>query len=256
MKKRILSLKPNLRIILFLLLGFLFLFILWQILSLTINAYIIPSPIKVIPAYISSFAFIATYEAILATITRLVISVLFACILGLILGLISGSYADFHRFLMPFISALRSVPTAVIILISISIIKISFSPIIVSFLITFPLIYEATYSGVKSIDRDLYDAMRLEGEYHWQTLLRVKLPIAMPYVLLSIIQAVGLGMKVTIMSEVLSGNNRSSGLGFSIAQAYYDADFIKIFVFALHAIVISIIFDLVATNFRKKSQFK
>ena len=117
----------------------------------------------------------------------------------------------------------------------------------------FPILYEAVVSGVKNIDKTLLDALKLDsGERTGNALTKVVIPMAWPYILLGIVQSLGLGMKVSIMSEVLCGDDRIPGLGRMINQAYQETNVPVIFAITVISIVLIAILDLLLSFLKKK----
>ena len=125
--------------------------------------------------------------------------------------------------------------------------------LIIDFLLMFPILYEAVVSGVKNIDKTLLDALKLDsGERTGNALTKVVIPMAWPYILLGIVQSLGLGMKVSIMSEVLCGDDRIPGLGRMINQAYQETNVPVIFAITVISIVLIAILDLLLSFLKKK----
>ncbi|MDD4006096.1 MAG: hypothetical protein PHD98_02895, partial [Bacilli bacterium] len=70
------------------------------------------------------------------------------------------------------------------------------------------------------------------------------IPLSMPYVLLGVVSSLGLGMKISIMSEIIAGSNRISGLGRLIHLAYIEADMTRIVAISIFAIILIGLIDL------------
>jgi NitT/TauT family transport system permease protein len=124
---------------------------------------------------------------------------------------------------------------------------------IIDFLLMFPILYEAVVSGTENIDISIIDALRLETHKSSPlALTNVIVPMAWPYVILGIVQALGLGMKVSIMSEVLCGDDKIPGLGRLIYGAYIETNMPNIFALTLIAILLSGILDGLLYYLRQK----
>ncbi|MGI6644283.1 MAG: ABC transporter permease [Bacilli bacterium] len=225
--------------------GVLALFLIWLILALTINSPILPSPKATFGRLFSLLGEGNTYLHIGYTLLRLLISLAFAILCGLILGILGGTFKGFYAFLNPLIVTLRTIPTASLILILISLTKIAYAPVIVSFILMFPLIYEATVNGLVNIDENIINALKIDGNRGLSSLFRVKLPLASSSINLGIIQSLGLGMKVTIMSEIISGSRNVYGLGFALRIAQEDVIYTDMWALTLIAIILIGIIELI-----------
>lgn len=235
-------------------LGVLFVIAIWFALSFLGDAYLIPNPITTISRVISLLGDFTTYQHIGETLKRLLIALLLSFMLGSILGVLGGLFPKFHLFFKPMMITLRTLPTASLILIFISLTRIMYAPIYVVGLITFPLSYEAMVAGICHIDDGIKNALKLEGEYSFKAITRVTVPLTMPYVFLGIVQSLGLGMKVVIMAEILTGSRTVSGLGFALRLAYEDVNYLDIFAYSVIAILFISGIELLLHYVKKRVQ--
>jgi NitT/TauT family transport system permease protein len=75
----------------------------------------------------------------------------------------------------------------------------------------FPLIYTATLSGLENIDSFILDEVKMLSNSNIYIIKDIYLPLIYPYMLTSIIQSFGLGLKVLVMAEYLSQPKYSIG---------------------------------------------
>ncbi len=233
--------------------GIVFIFLLWWILHLALHTTLLPGPWETF-CYLGNMLLEgSTWLAIWNTVYRLIISFVISFILGLILGIISGIWEQVYLFLRPLVTILRTVPTAAVIYILIVLTRVEAAIYIICCLLIFPLIYEAVYSGIHSIDDDVYNSLRLDGRvYRPRAIWSVFLPLSRPYISLGVVQSIGLGMKVCIMAEILCGNPRIKGLGRLIYYASQYVNMKEIISIAIICIVLIAIVD-VACYFIKKT---
>lgn len=224
--------------------GIIFIFFLWFIISLIANSPIIPHPIDTFRTLFILLEQKDTYFHIGSTLLRLFIGLLISLLLGLIFGILSGVSSHVRAFLKPLVVTLRTIPTASIILILISITKFQYAPIYVTILLIFPLIYEAVVSGLTNIDQTICDALKVDGDNEFKSLFKVKIPLASPMIKLGFVQSLGLGMKVMIMSEIISGNRSIYGLGFALRLAQEDILYKEMFAYTLIAIFLVGMIDI------------
>jgi len=245
------NLKKSTKIVIYTCAGAILLFFLWWAIAAIINAPVFPTPITIIPIYFSFLGKGDTYLAIGGTLLRILISFAISFVLGMILGVLAGYFYRLEAILRPAITILRTLPTAAVVLVLISLIRPFMLPIIVTSLVMFPLFYEAFCNGVKNINDNLKDELEMNGANPINSFFKVYIPTIMPYILLSIVQSLGLGMKVSIMAEILS-STYINGLGQLIRfYATVKIDSASTIALSLIAITIIVIFDIVLHYLKK-----
>lgn len=195
------------------------LMLLWMLMyEITDNSIIIPSLKSVFEEIVKivkneKFPFI-----IFHTLKRVFICFLFSLSLGVVLGFISGFNKKVYYLLKPLVLALKSIPTMAITLIAIIWLRSNFAPILVAFLVVFPIIYTTVIDCINNIDNNL-----LEMAYIYKFPLKKKLfnlyiPSVKETILNITISTIGLIMKVIIAAEILVQPKVSIGAGFQIEK--------------------------------------
>ena len=239
-------------VILFTVLGIGLVFLVWWIISLSTVESLFPAPGAVFIRFGELFIKGGTYEAIGGTLLRLIISLSISFLLSLIIGVFAGLNKAIYQTLNPLIIVLRTLPVAAIIFILIVMLKPMNALFIISGLTMFPLMYQSIASGIQNIDPAIMDSLRLEcSAYNPRALTRIIIPSAKENIILGFIQALGLGMKVSLMAETLVGTDRIKGLGRMIYQGYIDLDMPQVFASALYAIILIGLIDIIL-HFIKK----
>ena len=233
--------------------GILFVFLVWWIVSICINSTLFPTPFVALERMFVLLGKGSTYEAIGGTFYRLLIAFLISFLLALIFGILAGLLKGFKRFFSPFVSVFRTIPTAALIFILIVLVKSTVSLVIIDFLLMFPILYEAVVTGIKNIDKNVIDALEVDqGKTNKTAIVKVIVPMSGPYIVLGIIQSLGLGMKVSIMSEVLVGDTSVPGLGRMLRVASNEADMPTIFAIAIISIILIALLDILVKVIKKK----
>lgn len=225
--------------------GILLFIVSWFILSYLVNNPLFPNPYDVFKIFFESLGSIKIYEAIVFTLLRLLVSFAISFAVAFILGIISGLNKTFRTILSPTITILKTIPTAALILILIVLFRPTYSLTIITFLVMFPILYEAICNGIINVDENIKKALRVDvGLHNPRSIFKVLIPCASPYILLGIIQTIGLGMKVSLMSEILVGNNKIPGLGILIKLAYQNAYMDQVFAYSMFGIILIGIIDI------------
>lgn len=250
--KKLKDFYKSYRHIIWTILGIVGVFLIWWILSLILKTTLFPGPGKVLPQFFIYLGEGKTYLALGGTLLRLLISIVAGFVFGLLLGIIAGLNEAFRSFIRPLIIVFRTIPTAAVIYILIVLMSPKYAPIIIVFLMTFPILYESIVSGMTSIDQNIIDAASMDGAKTLQKVFRVYLPLSWNYIVLGVVSSVGLGMKVAIMSEILAGTDSADGLGKLIRSASLTVDMTSIMAYALIAIIIIGLIDIAIHLAKKK----
>lgn len=228
--------------------GILFIFILWGAISLLFdeNNMIFPNMFKVIKKTYLLLGNSFVYKCLGYSLLKLLIGFIGAFILALIVGTIAGTYQKFKYFIYPFIMILKSIPTASLVFLFLVIAGVKYAPIYIVVLICFPILYESVLAGYENIDKSINMAIALEPNSLIVKIIKIRLPLAKPYIVVGIASTLGLSFKIEVMAEVLTGST-TNGIGAAIGyiERTNPTDMVSIFAYSIIAIVISMIISLV-----------
>jgi NitT/TauT family transport system permease protein len=192
-----------------------------------------------------------TWVAMGWSLARILIGFSASFLLGAILGTLGGLYKAFAAFMAPYVTFSKTMPTAAFVLILVGIFYSfrglpPYIPCFLVFLVAFPMIYEAFRSGILSESKEVQDALELDsGKRSLPAVLQVLWPDSQSYISLSLIQSLGLSMKVSIMSEILVNSSVSEGgLGALIQIAQRDLDMSAVIAYSLIAIILILCVDI------------
>jgi NitT/TauT family transport system permease protein len=236
----------------FLILGVVFIFLLWELLSLiSQNDFIVPSISNTMKALGEILTIGDTYNILFSTILRLLSSITICFILALTLAVFSNINERVKYFLKPLISLLKTLPVATIIIMLLVMIGRSIAPYFIVGLVVLPLIYEIVLNALEAIDKDIIDEVKMVSSGKDFTVLkRIYLPLITPYLLTSLIQAFGLGLKVLVMAEFIAETKNSIGE----VIRFYKNEALTEYVFAWTIILVLFILliDLLLHYIKKK----
>jgi len=243
--------------ILFNSLGIITLLFIWFILSMIIdNNLILPKIDDTVKNFIDLLSNPSTYKIIFYTLLRITISLIIGVFIGISLGTLSKVQPWFNDFISPLIKIMRALPIASIILIILILFgmkgfdDLTFSPIIVSILLIIPIVYEAVYKGLKSIDKDLIDVARLETNNTNTLVFKSFLPLIKKEITISLSQSIGLSFKSMVMAEYISQTQTSIGIELLTAKSYLDYE--SVFSWTIILIILSIVFEVISKKLISK----
>ena len=231
-------------------LGILFVIALWILLSLCFdtNGGIFPSPIDTFAKFGELLADPYSYKCLGYTFLRMLIGFGISFILALVLGIFAGNHEALYDFLKPLMTVIKSIPTVVLVFLFVVLVAPKNAPILVVFVICFPILYEAVAGGIKKVDPQIVQASQVDGANYLKRVLFIKLPLSLSYIIIGIASSFSLSFKIEIMAEVITGYTRN-GLG-SVIHYVQQADptnLTSVFAYALFAIIFMLLFSLIET---------
>lgn len=197
---------------------------LWQLTIVTfdIRKFIVPRPMEVFDA-IRSMRMelaVATARTAVAAISGLAIST----VLGTVTAFAFAQSSLIRRAFYPYAILFQTVPViAIAPLIILSFGRGFHSVTLVSIVISvFPVVTNTT-TGLLQIDNQLHELFRLHGASWWQTLWKLRLPSALPWMISGIRIASGVAVVGAIVGEFFVGSSQP-GLGAWIQRKTASAD--------------------------------
>ena len=179
--------------------GIVILFLGWTIISLSIPSsnFIFPDPISTFKEMFVLLSRSYVYKCLFYSTLKMLIGFLIAFVLALIFGTIAGSIKYTDKILTPIIILIKTIPTAALVYLFLVILKSAeYTPVAIVAIISFPILFEAISGGIKNIDKDILDALKLE-EVSWiKKLIHVRIPLALPYVLVGVFSSFALRNRI------------------------------------------------------------
>lgn len=224
------------------------LLIIWQCVSMSIhNADIfLPSVIDVMMRLVKDIQSENFLLHIGATLNKTLVSFIFALIMGVSLGLLSGIYKRVEMIFRPYELLLKAIPNiSYMFMLLLWVSKTSDAVYYIVFFILFPVFYSSTLTGVKSLDSDLKDVLRLYDESLFVKIYKIYLPQSVSYIKGAVLSGISLGFKVCVMSEVLG--SVKYGIGKAMYINKINLDMTGVFSWT----IVIILLNLLLENFIK-----
>jgi NitT/TauT family transport system permease protein len=157
------------------------------------------------------------FEALVVTSQEVVLGFIAAATLGFALGVVVGETRIGQKAVMPYLVGFNALP------------KVAFAPVFVAwfgfgvtskvvmalFIAFFPVIVD-TAAGLAAVDRDAVMLFRSLGASRWQTLVKLKLPSALPFIFAGLKTAAVFSVVGAVVGEYLGGGQ---GLGEQVRVA-------------------------------------
>ena len=230
--------------IIFSLLAIIFMWLIW------IVAYYITGNKLIVPAFSdtaqSFFRYLGDgtfWLALLNTFLRTLLAFIISFILAAACALFAKLSKCTKAFLKPIIVFIRTLPTLAVMLI---ILKLtsgnrSFSPVIVTILVLFPMIFSQMLAAADGIDTGLTEMAKVYKVSKKDRLFKIYLPIIAPNILSQTGANISLGLKIMISAEVLANTVKS--LGGMMQYSNISAEVANLAALTLVSVLIGLIIE-------------
>lgn len=235
-------------------LGIFLLLAIYEIISFSYNdPLFVPSLTVIGSNLVSLCSKSTTYIAFGQSLARTIISILISFVLAFILGTLSGYFKEVRYLLNPVVGIMKLVPTpCFVFLIFLFFYRdLNFGSVVITFLIIFPILYESFIAGHDNLDESIKMSLRIEGYYRPKSFFRVILPESMPYISLGIVNSLSLGIKISIMSEILIGSSQVQGIGTLLNDFRLNSEYANMFALIILILILFIIFDILIKLIKK-----
>ena len=210
---------------------------------------IIPTPLNTLRMIGEEMKKDSFFSAIVSTLKRSFVSFSFSFASACALATLAYFRKAIGNMLNPFIVLCRSMPTMALILILLLALGSDMLPIVVAFLVVFPLCYENMMSAIAETDRKLVVMARVFSIPKRRQITGIYIPAMLPFVFSSIVAGFGLNIKVVISAEVMGLPSMS--IGYLILSAKQGFNFGVSFAWLVIAVLLSLVCESILRLFGK-----
>ena len=203
----------------------------WEVMCRTfeIPAYLFPAPSAVGEAFIGDWA--TLLHALWSTLKITFQAFGLAVILGALTAFLFVQSRAIEMSLLPYAVLLQVTP--IVAVAPLIIILVKNTPVALTLCATvvaiFPIISNTTI-GLRSVDPGLLSYFRMNKVGNAETLLRLRIPSALPFFLAGLRISSGLSLIGAVVAEFVAGTGgRSAGLAYEILQSGFQLDIPRMF---------------------------
>ena len=223
--------KPDAERIFYPLLVALLLLAAWQglVVAFDIQPFLVPSPLNVAQTLVADAPLL--FSALANTLWITGLSFIAAIVVGVGIAFLFVQSRWIETAFFPYAVLLQVTPiVAIAPLIIIWVKNPTASLVICATLVAlFPIIANTTL-GLRSVNPGLLSYFKLNRATRWQTLVRLRVPSALPYFFVGLRISSGLSLIGAVVAEFVAGTGgTSSGLAYQIQQAGYQLNIPRMF---------------------------
>lgn len=215
----------------------------WFIVAIIINdSFKFPGPVETLKAlFVNIISGEGFFRTVLTSLLRILLGLAGSFLLGLILGVTAGIKKGFGDFMEPIITVIKSTPVMSFIILAMIWFKFSTVPIIICFLMCFPIIYSNIKEGISQTDSNLLDMAKLYKVNPSRIIKGIYLKSIKPYFYSAANICLGLGFKVTVAAEVLASPDYGIGSRLYDAKIYLEP--VEVFAWTFVILVLSYLLE-------------
>ena len=205
------------------LLGILAALCIWQVLAMAVgHQVLLASPLSVIRRLATIWREPDFFGVIAFSLQRIALGFGIGLVLGVGFAVLSARFSVAEMLLRPYVTAMKTVPVASIIVISLIWFGARSLSVFISFMMVFPILYTDVLSGIRSADPKLAEMARIFRIGPWKRLRFLYVPQVTPYLLSGCKVALGLAWKAGVAAEVIGIPRGSMGERLYEAKIYLD----------------------------------
>lgn len=187
-----------------------------------VSPLVLPAPSAVAATLWGEVATGRLWPHLRVTVTEMALGLLAGTVLGLGAGILLSEWPALHRVLRPYVLASQLVPKLALGPLLILWFGFGLTPtVVITALICFFPLFENTLTGLAQVESGQRELFRMLGAGRVRTLLRLKLPTALPVILAGFRVAIVLALVGAVVGEFVGGRQ---GLGASIIAAQSTMD--------------------------------
>jgi len=214
----------------------------WQICSDIIASRILfASPLQVCKALFELVRSGAFWRAILFSTQRIAAGFFLAMLSGILLAIVSASGNLFRILITPLIRLMKAVPVVSFVILALLWIKSSNLPILISFVMIFPIIYTNVLQGIDWADKKLLEMASVFRMSFWNKVRYIYIPSILPSFISACSVSLGFCWKSGIAAEVIGLPSGSIGEKLYEAKLYLMTG--ELFAWTAVIILVSVVFE-------------
>jgi len=223
--------------------AFFLILIVWDRISHIVGAEVLlPTPAQTFRELLRILNSGTYWQAVINTIIRSTIGFFFTLFAASVFAVLASLWKPLFYLFEQLVLIAKAAPPISIALLALIWLGSERSPVLVGFLVIFPIIYTNIITGVSDVDKKLLQMAKVYRIGGLRRITGIYLPSVMPYVLAACSTALGLNLRVVVMAEVLSQPLFSIGTSLHTERVFLNTA--GVFAWTLTVVFIAAVFDV------------
>lgn len=224
--------------------GVLLIIVVWYVAAIKVNnSLLIPSPTETAKEFVALLGEKQVYKSVIGTFKRSLISfaIAFACALAMACAANFSSFVE--KLFYPLIAVMRVIPAMAAILMCLLWLKSAKSPIAISFIVVFPMLYASVFGALKNRDKGVSEMLKVYGVSPIKRFFGATFPDVVKRLFPEIVSTLTFNVKLTVSGEALANTALSLGREMYVANAYFETA--RLIALTVAAILLSVMIEIV-----------
>ena len=223
--------------------------LIWFAVAVRIDSeLIIPTPSLVLKNVFMAFFEASVWRAVFGTLGRVAVSFLISFAVALLFAIAANRFKYLEKAFYPLVAAMRATPTMSVILLCLIWLKPSKSPVAVSFIVVFPMLYSAILNALKNRNKSIEEMAKSYGVGRVKIFFGITVREVIDGLFSDFITILAFNVKLTVAGESLANTRQSIGREMSVANVNFETA--RLLALTVIAILLSIIIEIVAKLIR------
>ncbi len=186
------------------------------------------------------------WVALIDTFALLIVSVLVTVIIGIPIGIAMSGSVVLRKIVTPILDVMQTMPSFVYLIPVLMLFGIGKVPALFATIIyALPPLIRLTTLGITQVNHEMVEAGRSFGSTHWQLLIWIKLPQALPSIMAGINQAVMMSLAMVVLASMIG----APGLGEDVLQSIQNLNIGQGLQAGTAIVIVAIIIDRITQAF-------
>ena len=191
------------------------------------------------------------WQATISTIALVLVSTLFAIMLGVPIGILTAINKTLYKIVMPVLDVMQTMPAFVYLIPAIPFFGLGKMAAIFSTVVfSMPPAIRLTCLGIRQVPLELVECAEAFGSGRWQRLVQLELPLARSTIMAGVNQTVMLALSMVVIAAMIG----AKGLGGEVWKAIQRLQMGRGFEAGIGIVIVAIILDRVLQRVGKSEQ--
>lgn len=185
------------------------------------------------------------------TLTIIIASVIISILIGFPVGVLVSSSDRLNSFVRPILDTMQTMPTFVYLIPAAMLLGLGNVPAVIATTVyAVPPLIRLTSHGIRQVDREVVEAATAFGSTKWQSLIKVKIPQAIPTIMTGINQTIMMAISMVVTCSMIG----VTGLGQEVLISINRLEAGRGFSAGISIVIIAIIIDRLTQGLVEKGE--